>query len=289
MNIATTIKNYHRLTKPGIIRGNVIVATAGFLFASAGNIDWVRLLFTIEGTTLLIASACVFNNYIDRHIDKKMARTKNRALVTGVVGSRNALIFATILGLSSVWVLAKYVNLLVVAIGLIGFIDYVVLYGIFKRKSVHSTLIGSIAGATPPVAGYCAVTGHFDAAALLLFLVLVVWQMPHFYAIGTYRLDEYKKASLPILTIKKGVNSAKQQIILYIVGFIAVCSLLTLFGYTGQTFLLVMVASGAYWLYIALVGRKTSNDELWARRVFRTSLSVLMIFSVLISINHWLP
>src|SRR6266581_790040 len=94
-----SVKTYYRLTKPGIIYGNVLTATAGFLLASKGHVDFWRLVATIAGISLVIASACVFNNYIDRGIDKKMARTKKRALVRGIISPQTALIYAVALGL----------------------------------------------------------------------------------------------------------------------------------------------------------------------------------------------
>ena len=91
--------NYYLLTKPGIILGNLITVAAGFLLASKGMIDFWLFFATLMGLALIMASACVFNNYIDRQIDKKMKRTKNRALVTGLISGRNAIVFAIFLGI----------------------------------------------------------------------------------------------------------------------------------------------------------------------------------------------
>ena len=166
-------KTYYQLIKPGIIRGNAIPATAGFFLASRGNVSYLLLLETLAGISLVIASGCVFNNYLDRHIDKKMARTKNRAIVQGLVSKQQALTYASVLGLLGLIILAVHTNWLTVAIGVAGLFFYVIVYGIAKRRSVHSTLIGSISGALPPVAGYTAVTGRLDAVAITLFFILV--------------------------------------------------------------------------------------------------------------------
>jgi protoheme IX farnesyltransferase len=161
------LKKYYRLTKPGIIYGNLISATAGFLLASNHHINLWLLLATLAGTSLVIASGCVFNNYLDRNIDKKMARTKKRALVLKTIPVINALVFAMVLFIAGFAVLGLYTNWLVVVIGLVGFVDYVVLYGYSKRHTMHSTLVGTVAGATPILAGYCAARGHFDSGAIL--------------------------------------------------------------------------------------------------------------------------
>jgi protoheme IX farnesyltransferase len=162
----TDFKSYYRLTKPGIIQANVMTAAAGFLFASTHHIDLKLLVATLAGTALIIASACVVNNYTDRGIDSKMARTKKRATVTGEISTKNTLLFATILGLLGIIILIKFANKWPLIIGLLAFIDYVILYGIAKRTTIHSTLVGTIAGSASIVAGYCAVTQHISSQRL---------------------------------------------------------------------------------------------------------------------------
>lgn len=276
---------YYRLTKPGIIYGNLLTVTAGFLLASYGHINLWLLLATLVATSLVIASACVFNNYIDRDIDKLMARTKERALVTQVIKGQNALIYATVLGLIGLFVLATYTNLLTVLVGLIGFIDYVVLYGITKRRSIYGTIVGSIAGATPVVAGYTAVTNSLDSAALILFLILVFWQMPHFYAIAMYRFSDYKAAKIPVLPVKKGKQNTKLQMTIYIIAFVIATISLSVFGYTGYTYLVVMLLLGLGWLWLDLQGFKSSDDKRWARRMFLFSLVVILSLSIMLSLD----
>ncbi len=266
-----------------------MTAAAAFFLASGKNIDWWLLLATLTGIGLVIASGCVFNNYIDREIDKKMARTKKRAMVKGTVPVVNAMIYATVLGLTGLLVLAVYVNFMTVILGLIGLVFYVIVYGLAKRRSVHGTLVGTISGATPTVAGYCAVTGSFDTGAIILFLILVIWQMPHFYAIAMYRLDDYAKARLPVLPVVKGMAATKQQIIAYVLGFIAATSALFAYGYVGYSYLVVMLALGVVWLVMGVRGFKSSDDKLWGRKMFLFSLLVLSVFSLMLVLNAWLP
>lgn len=282
-------QTYYRLTKPGIIYGNAIAAAGGFLLASNGHINFGLFLATLAGLSLVIASACVTNNYIDRDIDAKMARTKNRALASGAVSVRNSLIYAAGLGLAGALTLALFTNILTATLALFGWFAYVVLYGIGKRRTVHGTVIGSISGAVPPVVGYCAVTNRLDAGALLLFLVLVCWQMPHFYAIAMYRLKDYAAASIPVLPLKKGSHATKVQMLVYILAFIVATSLLTVLGYTGYTHLAVMILLGLAWLRLSLQGFKAASDEQWARKLFGFSLIVLLVFSAIISVDAWLP
>ncbi|MEO5628089.1 MAG: heme o synthase [Candidatus Saccharimonadales bacterium] len=278
------IKKYYRLTKPGIIYGNLISCAAGFLLASVHSLNLPLLSATLLGTSLVIASGCVFNNYFDRDIDKKMARTKKRALVIRTIPSRDALIFASLLLIAGFAILSAFTNLLVVVIGTVGFIDYVFLYTFSKRYSVHSTLIGSISGATPIVAGYCAAAGQFDTAAILLWLVMTAWQMPHTYAMAIRRHDDYKAASVPILPVIKGVRTAKLHTMAWIVVFIAATSLLTVFGYTGWIYLLVVLTVSLYWFTKGLRFYSADNT-VWGKKMFLTSLVVLLTLSVMLSVG----
>lgn len=285
------LKQYYWLTKPGIIYGNVINTLAGFFLASAvaWAFDGWLLVATVFGTSLVIGSGCVFNNYLDRHIDQKMKRTKKRALAKGTIPVSHALVFGAILGFAGFAILALFVNWLVVVIGAIGYIDYIILYGYAKRKSVHGTLVGSISGAMPPVAGYCAVTGSFDAGALLLFLLLTAWQMPHFYAIAMYRHKDYEKAGIPVLPVKRGMHHTKIQILAYVVVFTVATLLLTPFGYTGYVYFAVMALLGLAWLRLAVKGFKAADDVAWARKMFGFSLIVTLTVAVMLPLGALLP
>lgn len=284
-----TFKTYYSLIKPGIIRGNAVTAAAGFFLASKHHVNYWLFLETLGGISLVIAAACVFNNYIDRGIDKKMARTKKRALAQGLISSRNALVYATVLGVAGLMVLALYTNALTVVTGLVGFVFYIVLYGLSKRRSVHGTIIGSVAGATPPVAGYLAVTNHFDAAALILFLTLVFWQMPHFYAIALYRLSDYKAAGLPVLPVKKDLRTTKLHIVLYVIAFMLAAVQLYSFGYAHFTYLGVVTLLGGTWLWLGLKGYEAENETVWAREMFFFSLVVITLLCITISASVFLP
>lgn len=286
----STIKTYYSLTKPGVLYGNAITAAAGYLLASRGMIEWWLFLALCIGSTLVIASACVLNNYLDQDIDKVMARTKKRAIVSGEVSGRNAVIFSIVLGILGLAILIAYTNPLVVAIGVIGFVDYVVLYGMLsKRLSVHGTLVGSISGAMPILAGYCAATGAIDVGAFIVFAILFLWQMPEFYSIAIYRRKEYQKAGVPVISVMNGVENTKHQIIAYTVMFVVASLLLAILGYAGSTYLIVMAALGGYWIGLAFQGLKAKHADEWARRMFHFSLVILLVFCGLISVDAWLP
>jgi heme o synthase len=279
------IKAYLSLTKPGIIFGNLITAAAGFFLASKGHIHFGLFLAVLLGISFVIASACVVNNYIDRGIDKKMARTRNRALVAGVISGRNALLYAAALGIAGFLILTFFTNFLTVFLGFIAFFVYVVLYGIWKRRSIHGTIIGSISGALPPVAGYCAVTNRIDTGAVILFIILVAWQMPHFYAIALYRLHDYTAALLPVLPVKKSIFVTKVHILFYIIIFIIAAFLLTALRFTGYIYLVITAIFSFAWLGFAIKGFRTNNTTHWARKMFLFSLAIIIELCIMVSVD----
>ena len=279
------IKTYYLLTKPGIIMGNLITTAGAFALASKGHFDLWLFLATGAGLFFVIASACVFNNYIDREADAKMARTKNRGFAAGLVSVRSGLTFAIALGLIGVIVLAIYTNAIAVSVALFGFFVYVVLYSFWKYRTTYATLVGSISGAVPPVIGYCAASHQFDLGAALLFIILVLWQMPHFFSIAMYRFDDYRAASIPVLPAEKGNRVTKIHMMLYIIAFIGAAVMLNVLGYTGYTYLVSALVFGAAWLWLCIKGFKSDNDRVWAKKMFRLSLVVIMAISIAISVQ----
>jgi heme o synthase len=279
------IKTYYLLTKPGIILGNLITTAGGFALASKGRIDPWLFLAVLLGLGPVIASACVFNNYIDRISDSKMARTQNRPLARGLIAPWKALLFAGVLGLFGVAVLGFATNTIAAATAALGFFIYVVLYSLWKARSMHATLVGSISGAIPPIVGYAAVSHRLDLGALLLFTILVLWQMPHFFAIAMYRQSDYAAASIPTLPSQRGVYATKVQMLLYVIAFAGATLLLAVFGYAGMAYVAAAALLSAAWLYLTVKGFKAEDDRLWARSMFRLSLVIITALCVMISVD----
>lgn len=279
------IKQYLQVTKPGIIFGNLISVVGGFLLASKGSIDYLVSRHP-GGCLLVVASGCVFNNYIDRDIDKKMERTKNRVLVKGLIAPSVTLVYATVLGIAGFALLYIAANPLAMWLAVMGFVVYVGVYSLYmKRHSVYGTLIGSLSGAAPPVIGYCAVTNEFDAGALILLAIFSLWQMPHSYAIAIFRFKDYQAANIPVLPVVKGISVAKNHITVYILAFMIATLMLTLVGYAGYKYLIVAAAVSVWWLGMALRGYKTENDSVWARKLFVFSIVAITSLSVMMSID----
>ncbi len=279
------LKNYLALTKPGIIGGNILTAIGGFALAAKGVFDFWLFLAMLEGLMLIIASACTFNNVIDRKADQKMMRTRNRPLAKGLISPRHATFFGVLLALLGTFILALYTNPLTLFIALTGLFIYVFLYSFSKYRTSHGTLIGSIAGAVPPVVGYTSVTHRFDLAALILFVMIALWQMPHFYAIAIFRLKDYAAASIPVLPLERGMLKTKIQMFFYCLAFLGASTLLTFFDYMGYFYLVVVTFLSLSWVALCIKGFTCKNDQKWARKMFFFSLAVVMAICFMIPIS----
>jgi protoheme IX farnesyltransferase len=279
------IAAYYRLCKPGIVYSNALTALAAYLFAAQDGPSIATAIALILGLSFSIAGAAVLNNVIEKDVDARMDRTKSRAIPSGVISSRDALIFAALLSLAGLGILLLHVSTLVAALVAAGMVIYVAIYTPAKRFTRHSTLIGSLSGAVPPVAGYAAGAHALDLTALLLLLALCSWQMTHFFAIGLFRTDDYRNAGLPILPTLVPSSTIKHWMLFYAAAFAIVVAAL---GY-------VHGASLWYWLIMApvtlgclgssLYGYRTQDTHRWARRVFFYSLFVLIFFSLSLALG----
>jgi protoheme IX farnesyltransferase len=287
-SIIKLVKLYFDLAKPERTITNTITAVAGFLFASQWHIDWLVFLSLIGGLTLVIASACVFNNLVDRDLDRQMSRTKSRALPARLISAKASSIYGGVLGLGGFLILT-FTNWLTVGVIALAFISYVVVYGVAKRRTIHSTLIGTLPGGASLVAGYTAVTNQLDGVALILFLIMLSWQMVHFYAIAIYRLKDYTAAKIPVLSVKKGVGTTKIYMLVYLSIFIFATTLLTWTDHTGYIYLAGVITLSAAWLYKLLGGFSTGDDKKWARDVFKYSLVILVAICLLLATGPLLP
>ena len=230
------------------------------------------------GSFFVIASSCVFNNYIDKDIDKIMQRTCNRPFALGNINYKIAFLYGFILGIAGFWLLIFFVNFLAFFLAFLGFFIYVFLYTlVLKRKSYLSTLVGSLSGAIPPLLGFVAVKKSLSIFSLLLFLVLFFWQLPHFYSFALLKIEDYRKACIPMLPVVKGFEITKHHIF-----FFTLCLfLVNLLGYfflpMTYFFLIVSLILNSFFLYLSLKGYFVKNIQKWSRETFLYSLVYLII------------
>lgn len=278
------LTDYISVTKTGIVSSNLMTVLAGMWLAAEGmngflGLSVLKILFTLLGSACILASATSLNNYYDRDIDGKMERTRRRATVQGRVNPRYVLWMGTTLAvLGSAMLLAVHVKTAVVA--LVGFFVYVFVYTMWlKRTHYLNTIVGSIAGAVPPLIGWSAVAGTLDAGAWALFAVMFLWQPPHFFALAIKRSDEYRNAGIPMLPVVKGFAAARRQIVFF-VGALIPASLLLFFyiDSLGMSYAWLALLLGIGWLALAVWGFFVDGEKrkVWTRFNFVYSLVYLM-------------
>ncbi len=280
------LKDFILVAKPGIVVGNVLAVVGGFLFASVEGVDLPGLSGAVFGTLLVIAASCVVNNYQDRDIDRNMTRTAKRPSVTGVIPYQTAMVYAVIMYVLGFALLLWQTNAATALIGLCGAVCYTVVYGYAKRRTHWGTFVGAFPGATPPLAGYVAATGQLDQAAALLFIIMFMWQMPHFYAVSIFRLEDYKRAKIPVLPAVKGLSRTVWEMRLYALVFLLACFLLARWEQAGFMFGLALSALSLYWLQPMFSPNWRRDSEKIARTVFKRSLYVLLGLCFFLSLSH---
>ncbi|EPR41176.1 Protoheme IX farnesyltransferase [Desulfovibrio sp. X2] len=280
------LKNYFLVTKPWIVAANLVAAAGVFFLAAQGRFAPELFLCVMAGLCCVVASGCVLNNYIDRDIDRRMARTCGRVLATDSISLQGSLAYAAVLGLAGAALLLAGTNGLTLAVALCGFAVYVGAYSLYlKRNSVHSTVLGSLAGAAPPLAAYCAVRNSFDLGALIVLAMFSLWQVPHSYAITIFRRDDYAAAGLPVMSVRAGIAATKRHIVWHVAAFVVAAQMLTAFGYAGYAYLVAATGLGLCWLGMALSGFRARDDRRWARRLYRFSILTIFALSLMMSVD----
>jgi len=263
-------------------------AIVGTLLASPGIPPLGALLWGNLGIALAAACAATINHVLDRRIDEQMTRTRERPLPTGQLTEKQALIFAAVLGVASMTILAFLVNQLTAVLTFASLIGYAVIYTVWlKRATSQNIVIGGAAGAAPPVLGWTAVTGHVDPNALLLFLIIFIWTPPHFWALAIARRDDYARAGIPMLPVTHGVEYTRLQVLLYTVLLVIVTLLPFLTRMSGLIYLAAALVLNAWFLYYAFALKHSVREGL-PMRVFKFSVQYLMwLFAALLT-DHYL-
>ncbi|MBU7317186.1 heme o synthase [Paenibacillus sp. SM 69] len=287
--MASVWKDWISVIKPRIMTSNLFGAFAGFCLASRWEFEWPGLAFMLMGAALTIAAASIGNNYLDRFRDVHMERTRNRPLPGGRLNPRIVAGAGMAAGLAGLAVLYVFVNPLSMALGFVGIFVYVVIYTAWlKPTSTWSTSVGGISGAMPPMIGYCGFSNELNLGAWLLFLVMFLWQPPHFWALGILKKDEYRAAGYPLLPVVKGVRRTKWQMLPYVAALFPVTYLLYAHDRVGVAYLLISIVLLGIWFLQCLSGLFTKDDRGWAKASFKFSLYYLTLsFLIIIVETAW--
>ena len=215
--------SYLNLTKPTIVFSFVVTGLAAMVVEGSLLHDPVKLLAILIGITLTAGSANALNMYFDRDIDEIMKRTRaKRPIPQKEISPLNALRFGLILGLIATALLWWCGNPLAAMLGVATILFYVVVYTLYlKRRTPYNIVIGGAAGATAPLIGWAAATGHISMSAWLMFLIIFIWTPPHFWALALVVKNDYKEANVPMLPVVAGDRRTRIEIAVYSVLLIA--------------------------------------------------------------------
>ena len=280
-------REYFELTKPRVVSLIVFTAVVGMFLSTPSGLPAVPLLLGTLGIALAAGSAAAINQILDLRYDSGMMRTSFRPLPTGSLTTREALIFALMLGVASMVILTLWVNTLTAVLTFISLIGYSIVYTVYlKHATPQNIVIGGAAGAAPPVLGWTAITGEVAADALLLFLIIFLWTPPHFWALALYREKEYAKVGIPMLPVTHGRRYTQLQILLYTILLVAVTVMPFATHMSGWLYLGGAMILNAGFLYYAVCLYRNYSDEL-ARRTFRYSINYLALLFALLLIDHY--
>ncbi len=285
--LSTQAREYLELTKPRVVSLIVFTAVVGMFLSTPLGLPLVPFVLGTIGIALAAGSAAAINHILDRRFDSEMRRTSTRPLPAGNLSTRQALIFALILGALSMAILYWGVNTLTAVLTFISLIGYSVVYTVYlKHATPQNIVIGGAAGAAPPVLGWAAITGEVTSDALLLFLIIFLWTPPHFWALALYREKEYAKVGIPMLPVTHGRAFTQLHILLYTFLLVAVTIMPFATHMSGWLYLLGAIILNAGFVYYAVRLYRNYSDDL-ARKTFRYSIQYLSLLFALLLIDHY--
>ena len=287
----STFRQFYALTKPRVVQLIVFCALIGMLLALPGLPHWPDLVLALlasAGIWLVAAAAAAFNCLVEKGIDAKMKRTAWRPTARGELSTGQTLAFSAALCGAGSWLLYTQVNALTMWLTLATFVGYAVIYTLLlKPLTPQNIVIGGASGAMPPVLGWAAMTGEVGPPALILFLIIFVWTPPHFWALALYRVEEYRKAGLPMLPVTHGSEFTRLHIFLYTLVLFATSLLPFVYGMSSWLYLVAaLVLSFIFCHYAWRLWRQYSDDL--ARRTFRFSLVHLSALFAALLLDHYL-
>jgi protoheme IX farnesyltransferase len=284
-------RQYNTLTKPRVIQLIVFCALIGMVLAVPGVPSWadVRLGgIACAGIWLVAGAAAAFNCLVEKAIDARMKRTSWRPTATGDIADYETALLSLVLGTLGSVVLYVYVNPLTMVLTFGTFVGYAVIYTvILKPLTPQNIVIGGASGAMPPVLGWAAMTGDVGPEALILFLIIFLWTPPHFWALALYRVEDYRKAGLPMLPVTHGNEFTRLQILLYTFVLMAACLMPFAYRMSGWLYLVAAFVLSIWFCVYAFRLWRNYSDEL-ARKTFRFSLYHLSFLFLALLVDHYL-
>ncbi|MBV8430663.1 MAG: protoheme IX farnesyltransferase [Solirubrobacterales bacterium] len=244
---AASWRDYLTLTKPRIMSLLVLTAVCAMVAASGGSPDPLRLAALVLGGALACGGASALNHVLDRDIDRLMGpRTSSRPVAAGRISPAAAVVFGLTLSSASFVLMATLINPLAAALAVSGGAFYVLVYTLWlKRTTPQNIVIGGAAGAVPPLAGWAAAHGQLGLGAVFLFLIVLVWTPPHFWALALLIAPGYEAAGVPMLPVVRGHRATALRVLAYTLLLVAVTLVPGLIGTFGPIYLAAAIVLGA--------------------------------------------
>ncbi|MFN9767096.1 MAG: heme o synthase [Pseudomonadota bacterium] len=281
------LAQYYVLTKPRVVQLIVFGAVIGMLLAQPGLPAWQPALAAVLGIWLVAAAAAAFNCLIEQHIDRRMQRTAWRPTAKGELSTAQTLAFSAVLCAAGSAVLLFAVNALTMWLTFATFVGYAVIYTVvLKPLTPQNIVIGGASGAMPPVLGWAAVTGEVTLEPLILALIIFLWTPPHFWALALYRVEDYRRAGLPMLPVTHGPEFTRLQVLLYTLILLAATLLPFTFRFSGWIYFAAALVLGAWFVVLAWRLWRDYSDAL-ARQTFRFSIWHLSLLFAALLVDHW--
>jgi protoheme IX farnesyltransferase len=281
-------KNYLTLCKPNVVAEMLFTAVVGMLLAMPTLPPIDLMIYGLIGIGFASASAAAINHFIDRNADAKMRRTQNRPLPQGTLSSANVLVFATILGVSAMILLITKVNMITAILTFLSLFGYAFSYTCYlKRATPQNIVIGGLFGSTPPLLGWCAMTGEVHPYALLLALIIFVWTPPHFWALAIARQEEYAKVDIPMLPVTHGADYTRLQILLYTILLTIVTVLPYITGMSGLIYMGSTLLLNIVFLYLVIVMMRVKDNKTAMRTFWYSIVYITLLFAALL-LDHYM-
>ncbi len=288
INAQATWRDYIELTKPKVVLLMILTSVIGMFMAVPGMVPVDVLVLGNLGIALCAGAAAAVNHLVDQRVDQVMARTRNRPVAKGRLGTTQAALFAALVGSLGMYILLVHINALTAWLTLASLVGYAVIYTLFlKRATPQNIVIGGLAGAAPPLLGWTAVTGEVHGHGLLLVLIIFAWTPPHFWALAIARKEEYAAVDIPMLPVTHGVRFTALHILLYTLIMFAITLMPYATRLSGPFYLLGAVVLGGGFLYWAVEILRCKNPGA-PMETFRYSIVYLMALFVVMLIDHYL-
>jgi heme o synthase len=278
-------KSYLELCKPNVVAEMLFTAIVGMLLAVPGMPPLDKVVYGTLGIALAASSAAAINHLIDQKIDGIL--NPHRPLPQHYLKSSDVITFATVLGVASMLLLIAKVNQLTAILTFVSLFGYAIVYTLWlKRATPQNIVIGGAFGATPPLLGWCAITGEVHPHALLLVLIIFVWTPPHFWPLAIARQEKYALVNIPMLPVTHGAEFTRLQILLYAVLLLVVALLPYLTGMSGLIYLVSAILLGAGFIYFAVLMMRNKDDKTAMRTFWYSIIYITLLFAALL-IDHY--